>query len=162
MCTWAPSRRDADRDAALKHKRMPKIWVWALFRSWLSRKMDDGDDLEDKLGPPEKIVQLPGRQTRSAFVRTDSDFCLFCQGKKRDHQDHRRFKDLLRRRLHSGHGGQCRREERREDSFGSSSSVFVPKMCYTLYPAARPTARHPLGRGWSRGTACPGSCGSKR
>ena len=58
--------------------------------------MDDGDDVEDHLGPPEKIARLPGRQTRSSFGRTEANLCLFCQTKKRDRRDRRRFEVLVR------------------------------------------------------------------
>ena len=58
--------------------------------------MDDGDDVEDHLGPPEKIARLPGRQTPSSFGRTEANVCLFCQTKKRDRRDRRRFEDLVR------------------------------------------------------------------
>ena len=58
--------------------------------------MDDEDYVEDHLGPPEKIARLPGRQTRSSFGRTEANLCLFCQTKKRDRQDRRRFEDLVR------------------------------------------------------------------
>ena len=59
--------------------------------------MDDGDEVEDHLGPPEKIARLPGRQTRSSFGRTEANLCLFCQTKKRDRRrDRRQFEDLVR------------------------------------------------------------------
>ena len=38
--------------------------------------MDDGDDVEDHLGPPEKIARLPGRQTRS-FRTNEGKFVSF-------------------------------------------------------------------------------------
>ena len=58
--------------------------------------MDDGGDVEDHLGPPEKIARLPGRQTRSFFGRTEANLGLFCQTKKRDRRDRRLFEDLVR------------------------------------------------------------------
>ena len=58
--------------------------------------MDDGDDVEDHFGPPEKIGRFSGRQTRSSFGRTEANLCLFCQTKKRDRRDRRRFENLVR------------------------------------------------------------------
>ena len=57
--------------------------------------MDDGDDVEDDLGPPKKIARLPGRQL-GALSDTEANLCLFCQTKKRDRRDRRRFEDLVR------------------------------------------------------------------
>ena len=38
----------------------------------------------------------------------------------------------MRKRLHYGHAGQCRREEEREDSFESSRSVFLGHRCVII------------------------------
>ena len=79
--------------------------------------MDDGDDLEDILRPPEKVIQLPGRQTRSTFERTDSDLCLSCQSKKRDRRDRRRFEDLVRCEGDSTPATLVSAEARRDERF---------------------------------------------
>ena len=129
MCTWGRPRADADQDAAWRHKKMSKTWVWALFRSWLSRRMDDGDDLEDNLGSPERIIWMPGRQTTSAFVRTDSISCLFCQSKKwPGPSSPSSFWSLraVRRSLHSGHWSVQTREETRGFFWKFEGSICGP------------------------------------
>ena len=148
MCTWGRPRADADRDAAWKHKKTSKTSVWTVFRSWLSRTMDDGDDVEDHLGPPDKIARLPGRQTRSSFGRTEANLCLFCQTKKRDRRDRRRFENLVRCEGDSTPATLVSAADVRPETRGFfwkfDTRICGPKMCYTIDRATSPTRRHPL------------------
>ena len=75
-----------------RRKRQCKQFSDRGFRGrWMTETMS-----KTILGPPEKIARLPGRQTRSSFGRTEANLCLFCQTKKRDRRDRRRFEDLVR------------------------------------------------------------------
>ena len=98
-----------------------------------------GDDVEDHLGPPEKIARLPGCQTRSSFGRTEANsVCLFCQTKKRDRRDRRRFEDLVGVKetpLQPRSSVQQTWGETRGFFWKFETRICGPKMCYTIDPA---------------------------